>query len=174
MIKRGNKKGQFYLIASIIIISLILAFASYINYSRKKGSLEVYQLGAEIEIESEKVIEYIVNTGADPDQTLSNFTKDMDRYVEEKGAEIFFITGNQSDIQGYYYEPSKIQLNSSKNSAQITISLSEDTHLFDIKPGINFYFILQKSIHGENYVFINHEVSITIFEGATPAPMRRK
>ena len=63
--KIGDKFGQFYMVATMVIIVLIASFAIVINYSSQRIPPSFYYLGEEIEIESEKVIEYGLNNELD-------------------------------------------------------------------------------------------------------------
>ena len=51
-------KGQFYLMAAIVIIVVIISFAAVSNYAKKKAEIKIYDLGDELGIESEQVIDY--------------------------------------------------------------------------------------------------------------------
>ena len=61
--KRGNKRGQLYLIAALIIVFVIIGFFSLGNYAKKqKTDVKIYDIAKELEIETGNV--YISNSFA--------------------------------------------------------------------------------------------------------------
>ena len=52
-----QKRGQFYLIAALVIIAVIIGYAGISNYLEKKESIKLYNLGEELGIESENVLD---------------------------------------------------------------------------------------------------------------------
>jgi len=53
-----QKRGQFYLIAALIIIAVIIGFAGISNYIQKKEVIKLYDLGEELGIESQNVLDF--------------------------------------------------------------------------------------------------------------------
>ena len=191
--RRGwNKSGQFYLIAAIVIISVIIGFTSIANYSKKKSSEKMNDLRDELQIETSKILEYGMNnypsTGRlacinEGDDSTACTTKPGNRGLKEI-AEIYmdytdvenmyFILGdtrritisaylqlvpenifvegvspddplfqpNQDEYYFKYYTPV---------GNEITININEIPYTFELKPGMNLYFIISK----EGYVATN-------------------
>ena len=52
------KKGQFYLIAAIIIIGLLISFITIFNYAKTEENVIVNDLENELKIENQKVLSY--------------------------------------------------------------------------------------------------------------------
>ena len=53
-----QKRGQFYLVAAIVIISLIVGFSVVSNYATNKEVVKLYDLKEELGIESANVLKY--------------------------------------------------------------------------------------------------------------------
>jgi len=158
--KRGrtkNKKGQFYLIAAIIIITIILGFVAISNYSKKKSAIKIYDLGEELGIESENVLDfgtYNEYNETEMETLLNDFIEIYATYIEE-GIEIYFIFGNFEKITviGYqeledvpfmdvYTDPGK----------EVIVTINSVEYKFKLKPGENFYFIISQEIGEEEHI----------------------
>lgn len=149
-----NKRAQFYLIASVIIVVLIVGLVSITNYSSKKDNSYIKNYGEEFEIESEKVIDYdILNSR----NQLENFTRSYSNYIGTR-ANAYFISGDESNMEAYKYTNNiKTDLTSNLNIAdgEINFVVENTTYQFDLNRGENFYFIISKEIEGEMYVYTN-------------------
>jgi len=180
MVPRGDKKGQFYLLAAIVIVTLIIGLAGVSNYAKKKSDTRLVDLGEELGIEGGRVLEYGVYN---PENTnkIDEFTQDYNQYAGE-GKNLFFIYGDSSGITLVTYETvlngiirvgnmqipisgegKKEKQITPDDSNKITISLEvlEDREIstkeydFELKPGENFYFIIeQKLTSGEEQVVV--------------------
>ena len=95
--KRGNKKGQFYLLAAIIIIIVIVGFATVSNYLKKKGTVKLYDIKDELQIESGEVLEYGISEEItdinDLRILIDDFIVKYQEYAGE-GKSLYFIFGN--------------------------------------------------------------------------------
>lgn len=168
--KKGNKKAQFYLLAAMIIISIIIGFAAVSNYSKSKSFVRVYDLGEELGIESEAVLDFGIYNNKDISELLDNFTEKYSDYLSEENRQIYFIFGNIHEVtirtyeevsageicienscleitdSGYYEET----INPQGNKVEITIN--DIKYEFKLKPGENFYFVITQEIGGEEYI----------------------
>ena len=172
-----NKRGQFYLLGAIVIIVLIAGFASVSNYVLRKSSVKIYDVKDELGIESGKVLEY----GAyDPkNDKTEEFIEKYEKYAGED-KEIYFIFGNSQGIKVVTYDDIKtgdIRVNIGGNDVafpttqsekkektidysgdttkvKVTLGEGDDavTYTFDLKPGENFFFIIQQDVEGETHV----------------------
>ncbi|MFQ5531211.1 MAG: hypothetical protein ACE5ES_01205 [Candidatus Nanoarchaeia archaeon] len=111
-----NKRGQFYLLAAIVIIAAIIGFAAVSNVVKKRGETTIFDIGKELSIEGARVIDfgtiqagtaYAVSNVSGTLQNVSlieHFTNLYDLY---KGVdkEIFYIFGNEADssLQAFKY-----------------------------------------------------------------------
>lgn len=91
-----NSKGQFFILAAIIISSIVFSLATVYNsvdFSREQESF--YDLSYEIKQESAMVIDYGVVNGEDE---LPDFAEVAAGYSESEGVELVFIYGNSSGV----------------------------------------------------------------------------
>jgi len=170
-----KKRGQFYLIAAIIIITLILGFVAISNYSKTKSSTKVYDLAEELGIESGKVLDFGTYSEYDKDEMsglLKGFSETYIDYAGE-GRNLYFIFGNYDKITVVAYQdltsgelsveggdsPLKITKGTSisgeffpKGQNKVKIIINEAEFEFELKAGENFYFVLFQEIGGEQHV----------------------
>lgn len=127
--KMTNKRGQFYLIAAVVIISIIIGFIGIQNYSQRTSFEEIYNLGEELKIESEKVIDYGVYNKIEEQglyDTLYNFTRIYAKYRGD-GRELYFVFGNANSI--VYAEYKGEQYPESEEVTEWTQTASEDLNI---------------------------------------------
>jgi len=94
--KRGNKKGQFYLIAAIIISLVIIGFANLKNYSTRQSTITISNFGEELQIESENVLDFGTYNGyssSSMQELMKNLSADYINYVRD-GEESYFLFGD--------------------------------------------------------------------------------
>lgn len=146
-----NKRGQFYLIAGIIIVGIILGIIVISNYAKKESYSRIEETGKEVEIESQKVLDYRAYSGQDK---LSEFGKDYSSYIGED-IEFYFITGDENNIDAYkYLNGYETQLSDPEiEDDKIIFTLNGEEYEFELKSGENFYFVINQEIKGENYVY---------------------
>lgn len=181
MKKRADTRGQFYLLAAVIIVGLIVGFIAVSNYSKQSSSIKLYDLGKELEIESVRVLDYGVYSEFDEVQ-MANLLQGFIELYSDYGGEvekIIFIFGNTETItvMGYQelqeeiiyidigegrspliltrgetaYETYEITDN---KDAIVIIIIEGVTYEFELNPGENFYFIIAQEIEGEEYVVV--------------------
>lgn len=165
-----KKRGQFYLISAIVMISLIIGFATMSNYLRQKSFVKIYYLGEELEIESENILDYYThNSGENLEAGLRDFIK---TYSDYSGVEnLYFIFGNQESVLvvGYqdlagdiFVDGSSLEITGGtvatgtySTGSDVEIKINEDEYNFDLNPEKNFYFIMSQKIGEEKYVITN-------------------
>ncbi len=177
-----NKRGQFFLIATIVIAGLIVGL-SLIQISTKapKEETAIYDLSREIGFESNKVIDYGVFNSVSQAQLSNNLTSLLDYYAAiSPETEVMVIYGNENSLQGVYYTEkadstglstgtgsSMKVLDISSTSQNITkyisvygerikVDINENiSYEFDLKSGENFYIVLEKKKGEEKIVATN-------------------
>jgi len=111
MKKRGNanflknKKAQFYILAAVVISGIIVMFALVLNVSDHRDFDELYDLGEELKIESEKVLDYGVYNSLDDNgirDLTENFTRIYSNYKGDK-KDLYFVFGNSTRITAAGY-----------------------------------------------------------------------
>lgn len=150
--KKGEKKAQFYLISTIIIVGLIIGLAVMFNYSVRSSSYETEKVAKELQIESEKVIDY--DTYHTTNQ-FENFASEYSSYIGS-GKKIYFILVEGQNKEAYRYnEGVKVDLSSSVSvvGENIQFILENEIYNFKLEEGKNFYFLVVQEIGGERYVF---------------------
>lgn len=170
-----QKRGQFYLISTIIIVTLISSILFISNYSNQKTENQFDFLKEELVSESTKVIDYGIKNNQDIQTLLKNFTEDYSNYSQAEDS--YFLFGDRSEITlaGLKKESSgNVVINfgagneelflspgiyNSKDFSNpndtIEITLEERKYDFTLKSGENFYFILSKKIGDEKYIVTN-------------------
>jgi len=170
MIKRG-KKGQFYIIAAIIIAVVLLGLFATTNYVRiKPKDIKFYDLGQELNIESGYVIDHgIYDPEQDVDELIEQWAEEFVSYSGE--SDWVFVYGDKdsmtiltfaSETSGGvgvyiggefmgllvpgtqdYKEEYDIQ-----EGEDIIVEIGGNEYSFGLNPGQNFYFVISQ----EEYV----------------------
>lgn len=111
-----NKKGQFYLLAAIVIMALILGYVGVSNYISKKEATKVYDVKEELNIEGNNVLEFGILKGDEiklttttgeiftgEDAIIQHFITLYTSYLEGVGENInlYYIFGNKNEIKAY-------------------------------------------------------------------------
>lgn len=188
-----NRRGQFYLIAAIVIISVIIGFTSVANYSKKKSSEKINDLRDEMQIETAKILEYWVNEHPQTAGRLACINKGKDSTTcsdaTNRGLkEVAEIYADYTDVENMYFIladktesraivsvylksiPTTFSIEAGKKieilpvkdeytssefftpaGDTITININEVPYAFELKSGMNLYFIISK----EGYVATN-------------------
>ena len=170
-----KKRGQFYLLTTIIIITIIVSLITVSNYSRERSNIKFFYLGEELEIESEKVLDYGIKNNKNMKELLENFTRDYSNYSNTENSYFIFGDNNEVTVTGYkklsfgaiFIDAgsgnetlilNKGEYNSKDflNPAEsIKVTVDGVVYDFILKSGENFYFIISREINGEKYVFTN-------------------
>jgi hypothetical protein len=170
MTKRGNKRGQFYLVAGMIIAALIITIATVSNYSKINTSPGLEVLKEEIQIESSRVLDYGTNnqlSSSAMKQTLLDFSDNYTDFIGT-GKSIYFIFGNTGEItlSGYQEVNREVLLDSTlitstigsfegsivPTGSNVNLAIDGIEYDFEINPGENFYFVLSDLIGNEEYI----------------------
>jgi hypothetical protein len=179
-----KKRGQFYLLAAMIIIIFISGFAAVSNYTRSQGSVKIYDLKNELGIESGKVLEYgvfsdsdTVTIGGRPVNIIEHFINLYETYAGEN-KEIYFIYGNKDRVTLITYDEvvtGSLRIVGSENTpisqnifgksatkktfapkgGVVKITIEGIEYEFEIKPGENFFFVISQAVEGEQHVAIS-------------------
>ncbi len=155
MIRRGDKCGQFYLLAAIVIIALIVGFISFTNYSQRDENTRVKDLSEELKVEIIKFLERGAASGSYP---YDDFTKNFSLY-SGKSIEIIYAVGDFNVHEAFRYNElgTKEVVTSSYDVGTdiYTVNYGEVERNFQFRQGQNFYYILIQYINGEKYVATN-------------------
>jgi len=158
--------------ATVIIILVIIGFITISNYSRRKTSTKLYDLGEELGIESQNVLDYgtylySIDKTIGVDFFLEQF---IETYVDYAGADknLYFLFGDHTSIKvKTYQEIEEIVSVDGQNimmtdgegeksytpsESKIAIIINDTEYHFKLNKGENFYFVISQEIEGERYV----------------------
>jgi len=171
MKKEANKKGQFYLIAGIVIAVLIIGVAAISTYIIKESDVRIQDLREDIQIESFYVMDYgLVNELGQSsfDELLIDFTETYRDYFKGEKSH-YFIFGDQNSmtVSGYQTEERSVYLNdelvtdlvgeftkniSPEGEQEVILKIDDNSYSFPISQGKNFYFVISQSIGDEEHI----------------------
>lgn len=166
-----KKKGQFYLVSAIVLVTVILGVIAVSNYSRQNSNKAIYELKDEIEIESKKVLDYSLNnslTQLQTDEKMISFTQN---YInsDSKNKDLYFIFGTLANItvKGYQNTAQVVKMNGNTiysssgtfmgsidpaDGTPLTLSIGQNSYDFALTKGQNFYFLIIQESGGNQYV----------------------
>jgi len=148
-----KKRGQFYLVAGIIIISIIVGLIAISNYIQKSQTVIVNDLKEELKIETQKVLEYDISN--EPNK-INQYGLDYSKHLGS-GIELYFIMGKKPNIIAYQYINGVERLLEGEEAPdiqedKIIFTLEDVDYEFDLMPSENFYFLISQEIKGELFV----------------------
>ena len=145
-----KKRGQFYLVAGIIIISVIVSLVTISNYIQKSQTVIVNDLKEELKIETQKVLEYEASQGGNP---MNQYGLDYSKHIGSD-IELYFIMGEDPDVEAYkYINGNETQLADPEVvDEKIIFNLEGINYEFDLMASENFYYLILQEIKGECFV----------------------
>ena len=165
-----NRRAQVYLVSAIILAAIVISVIAISNYSKKNEYSDINSLRDELNIESAKVLDYEINnkfSQAQMNQNLIDFTQ---RYIdtESRDKNLYFVFGNQvnTTLKGYQNTPHNISLDRTAVTSSpgaflgsvdpfgnsVTLGVDENSYIFTLKSGENFFFVISREIGGQDYV----------------------
>lgn len=182
----NDKRGQFFIITAVVIVAVIVSIVTISNYTQKKEVVKLYDLGEELGIESQHVLDYGTYNELNDTQMkilMSSFIQNYVSYIGED-KNIYFIFGNKDKINVVGYQDvieEKVEVcfdgeedcttylqigetqeffkgdGSEGDIDEVVIKIADIDYKFRLKEGENFYFIIWQEISGEKYVVTNEE-----------------
>ena len=102
MISKKRKQAQFFILAAVIIVAVIITLASLTNYATVgEKPKKFYDLSDNINLEGAKLINSQLSQGKNPQEAIGNMTEIFRDYMgkdPEATADLVIITGNSSNI----------------------------------------------------------------------------
>ncbi len=147
-----KKRGQAFLISTVVIIMILIAFVTIANYSKKTRFSTFSYVAEEIQIESEKVMDYALITGDYSE--VDKFTKNISNYVDED-TRIYFITGDPLVCYSYIGESKTPCQEYDVSTNPINVTINNTVYEFPLTQGKHFYYVMIKEFRGEKYVYTN-------------------
>jgi hypothetical protein len=172
-----NKRGQFYLVAVIVILAIIASIATVYNTAiTKKSDTTIYDLSKEIEYESSKVLDRGVFFAENEVQIKSEIRNITDYYARSTlGQDLIVVYGNGQNLHLLYYNNTesgtvgffiggsqivlpqtelKLYENVTERKGDtITINIAEGVdYTFELRKGQFLFVVLKKEKDGERYI----------------------
>lgn len=164
-----NKRGQFYLIAAIVIVSIMLGFVAMTNSASAVPTSNINYLKDDISIESSRTIDYATYNRFNNTRTQSLMTDLSSQYINSSyGYDLYFIFGNSQGMTlvAYQNNASQVLLNGQSTSigtgqiytqnfspgSSYTIKINSNSYTFQLNSGENFHFVLSNINSGQNYI----------------------
>lgn len=168
--KREENKGQFYLIAAVIIIVVLIGFFAVSNMAVTRPSEnKVYELSKELNIEGEQVINYGVFNQKNLTSLLDEFTLQYGKYIKEDSNVYFtYLSEDRSkliitsyervDIGSVYLNiggaqvpirvetrdtPFRVSQEIEQGQTNFNINVGGIMYSFKLNEGENFFFVIQ-------------------------------
>lgn len=169
-----NKRGQFFLVAAIIIVGMVIGLAAIVNTAKTNPEDETFEsLSKEISYETKQVIDYGVYNNLPVEDLTTSFLANYSLSLADE--EALFIFGQKSDPKALFFSGSEnvgsVSLGSpgSQVSVSITsagtseaeveisgdeakVNINNIDYSFKMKEGENFHAIIIKNEGGERIV----------------------
>lgn len=175
-----NKKGQYYLVAAIIIVLAVSGIASVKTYATVKSEpRKIQDIGSELKEETTRIVDYGVYSKENLTKILNNFTNsEFAPYFLKKteNTNIVFIYGNTTELYSVQYLPkdtgdvyatlggvstqwlnvldyANITILSGANVGEmINVTILDKNFEFKVRENEMFYFLITQEREGEVYV----------------------
>ncbi len=160
-----EKRGQFYLIAAIVIIIAIVGIITLRNsVKEEEGDRRVYDLGEELEGETGYVYDYGTYNNENTQKLIGNWSDTYYEYGEE-GESWIFVYGNKNNLTALKFSKDnsgkigiitggrKISLETMSKIKQkgeienigegeVDLVFGDFSYPFELKEGENFFFVI--------------------------------
>jgi hypothetical protein len=165
-----NKRGQFYLIAAIVIVTIAVGFIIISNSVSSQQTPNIYYQRDEIKIEGLDIINYSVTNQLGNTQLSNDLTDLSERYINNSQNENFyFIFGNATKIVFLAYQAlySNVSLNgvdytntvgtgniysqSFVPSSNVILGVNGNQYNYPVNSGESFNFVLYSNLGGQSY-----------------------
>lgn len=174
-----NKRGQFYIIAALIIVAAISSLTAVSTYAITRPEPRVIEsVSSDLKTEGPSIVDFGILNNKDSNDILEDFAKDeFAPYFLQKteNANILFIFGNKTSLFGVRYREEvsgkisasiggraswyitnpyseKIDINVFPSDESLRVNLLNNTYQFELMDNEMFYFIIGQEKEGEVYV----------------------
>ena len=183
-----KKRGQFYLLTTILILSILIGTVTVTNFIQQKSDINFYYFGDELNIESQKVLDYGLVNSANFKTLFTEFSQNFTEYSGP--GRYYYLFGNQTELTvGAYndFEDEIFQIDVGAGNEDISIFegqhkyedfIPEDGYStanmtiggikydFQIEDSENFHFVVIKEFGGERHVSVDGNRQKVGFGGA--------
>jgi hypothetical protein len=174
-----NKRGQFYIIAALIIVLAISGLTAVSSYTLVKPDPKVLEsISSDLKLEGPKIFDSGIFSNSDPSSLFEGFIKnEFAPYFLQKteNADIVFIYGNITDLYGLKYKNEftgtltitigsqaewyqtspfleKMNIRIYPGDDFLKVTLLNRTFQFKLRDNEMFYFVIGQEKEGEFYV----------------------
>ena len=168
-----NKRGQFYLISAIVLITVFIGIVAIQNKMRQTDQADISKIKEELDLEKKKLLDYIAYNNLNDTSVKSNLTNFAHSYIDKttKNKNLFFIFGKNDSVRivGYYLDDIPISYNYGGNehqlidegifetniiplSSEIKFNISNIEYSFDLNDGENIYYWSRYSYNEEVHI----------------------
>jgi len=163
-----EKRGQFYIIAAIIIIAVLIGVVALNSQTGvKKQYTKIYDLGEELESETGSVYDYGIYNGNDTDALIGQWAESYYEYSKGGAVEDWiFIYGNKENMTALTFttvskgkvgiwagnkytgvdiikgEPKKGKISPGEDN-EVTVRFKDFDYDFELNEGENFFFVIK-------------------------------
>ncbi|MFH1307330.1 MAG: hypothetical protein ABIH72_00580 [archaeon] len=163
-----NKRGQFYIVAAVIIIIALISLVSITNYVRNQNKeTKIYDLSKEVGDETGEVYSYGIYNEEDTQLLIRSWLNEYVNYANNYGpSDWLFVYGNSDNITALTFTNYTVgsiildfggsaqiyTLDETRSQGQSFIPFGDYVNVtffnyaydFELKKGENFYFVIRK------------------------------
>jgi len=157
-----KKRGQFYLIATIVFVAMIIGFVTISSPTENNKTKKLENIKEEFETEGLHILDFVVYNGYDDDRIDERWDIFTQSYVDnvQENIKIILITGKQENLKAKIFEKDNeitmLNIEDSNNKVKVTyLGKNEYDYEFPITKGENFHFVIIKEENNEIYAITN-------------------
>lgn len=171
-----EKRGQFFLVAALIIASLLFGLTAVVNSAQGGTSPDgISDLSHEINFESKQVLDYGVYYEQNTNQLLQQFLIRYADYISQE--KVLFVFGNRNNLSAFFFKRGLLGVDAivtggapqsypiqeitgavadvHASETGVDATIQGVTYHFDLLEGQNFFFVIIKEANHESFVATN-------------------
>lgn len=173
-----NKRGQFFIVAALVIIAAIAGLGTVANYAKSGQKTDrFFDLSSEVNFETKRVLDYGVYNADETEGLISDFLYKYSDYIGQE--EVIFVYGDKEGLfKALVFNESSVGsiglttglnrdipiqrrtgrtadvnvVESDGANERIVVSINEISYTFDLREGQNFFFVIIKDQEGDTLV----------------------
>lgn len=164
-----GKRGQFYLIAALVIVSIAAGFVVITNKATTVQDSGITYTKGELSTESSYIINYGINNGFSDSQIEDMLTNLSEYYINNtQSSNLYFLIGTDASVKLVAYQTyyANVTVNGalqnigtdstytntfSSPGSSINIKINDTSYDFKINSGENFHFVIESLDSGQEY-----------------------
>jgi len=172
-----KKKGQFFLIATLLVIIVISGFIALVNYASKSSKSSIREIEKELNIEIEKLMDYGAYNNLGSSEYNVVFRNMSSNYISKFPSKtIIFLYGEGTgdlNVKGINSYEEIIEINTGSGfvnlstgigefeetytptSSLVVIKIDETEYSYEFLEGQSFYYLISNKEGGENNIIRN-------------------